>query len=123
MKYSPQNYALALSSVLAKSKEDKTVFSNFLKVIKKNGDQKILPKILDAFKKIEIKKKGGSHIKLEFAHEPTEAQIKSVTRKFSSHDWVETSTNPSLVAGVRITFDEEREIDNSLARKLNKLFK
>lgn len=123
MKYSPQNYALALSSVLAKSKEDKVVFSNFLKVVKKNGDQKILPKILNAFKKIEIKKKGGSHIKIEFAHEPEAAQLKSITKEFGSHDLIETTTNPSLVAGVRITFDEEREIDNSLARKLHKLFK
>jgi len=123
MKYSPKSYAVALSSVLEKSKEEKHVFTNFLKTVKKNGDQKILHKILDAFKKIEIKKHGGSHIKIEFAREPLKDQLKSITKKFKSQDWIETSLNPALVAGVRVTIDGEREIDNSLARKLHKLFK
>ena len=123
MKYSPKNYALAFSKSLQGSREEKNLLANFLKLIKKNGDQKILPKILEEFKKIEINKKGGSHIKVEFAREPLEAQLKSITEKFKSWDWIETSLNPALVAGVRITIDGEREIDNSLARKLHKLFK
>lgn len=123
MRYSPQNYALALSKSLRESKEEKNLFANFLKLIKKNGDQKILPKILEEFKKIEIKKKGASRVKIEFAREPLETQLKSITNKFSNKDWIETSINPALVAGVRITIDGESEIDNSLARRLRKLFK
>lgn len=123
MRYSPASYAQALSKSLERSKEEKTLLVNFLKVIKKNGDQKILPKILEAFKKIEIKKKGGSHVKIEFAREPLEAQRTSIIKKFKSEDWIETSLNPALVAGVRVTIDGEREIDNSLSRKLHKLFK
>ncbi|MBI3589470.1 MAG: F0F1 ATP synthase subunit delta [Candidatus Liptonbacteria bacterium] len=123
MKYSPKNYALALAKSLEKAKDEKPLISNFLKLVKKNGDQKSFPKILEAFKKIEIKKNGGSQIKIEFAREASEAQIKSITKKFSRKDWIETSLNPSLVAGVRITFDDERELDGSLNRKLHKLFK
>jgi len=123
MRYSPKNYAVALSKSLQESKEERNLFANFLKLIKKNGDQKILPRILEEFKKIEIKRGGGSRVKIEFAREPLEAQVKSITRKFGNRDWVETSLNPSLVAGVRITIDGESEIDNSLARKLHKLFR
>ncbi|MEK9173176.1 MAG: F0F1 ATP synthase subunit delta [Patescibacteria group bacterium] len=123
MKYSPKDYALALSSIFEKSKDEKHLISTFLKVVRKNGDQKILPKILEVFKKTEVRKNGGSHIKVEFARETKEVQIKSILKQFSPKDWVETSINPSLIAGVRITLDGEREIDNSLSRKLHKLFK
>ncbi|TSC82691.1 MAG: hypothetical protein G01um101420_214 [Parcubacteria group bacterium Gr01-1014_20] len=122
MKYSPKDYALALSKSLEKSKDEKHLISNFLRVIRKNGDQRKFPKILEAFKKTETKKNGGSHIKVEFARETKEGQIKSITKQFSPKDWVETSLNPSLIAGVRVTFDGERELDNSLSRKIHKLF-
>lgn len=123
MKYSPKDYALALSKSLQKSKDEKHLISNFLRVVRKNSDQKILPKILEAFKKIEVEKNGGSHVKIEFAREATETQIRSISKRFSTKDWVETSINPSLIAGVKIAFNDERELDNSLSRKLHKLFK
>lgn len=122
MKYSPESYALALSGSLEKSKDKELIISNFLKLVKKNGDQKLLPKIFDRFKKIEIRKKGGSHIRIEFAREPSESELESITEKFKSRDWIETHLNPLLVAGVRITLNGEKELDNSLARKLHKLF-
>ncbi len=122
MKYSPKDYALALSDILEKSKDNKHLISNFLRVVRKNGDQKILPKILETFKKTQIKKNGGSHIKIEFAREIKGVEVRSITKQFSPKDWVETSLNPSLIAGVRITFDGERELDNSLSRKIHKLF-
>lgn len=123
MKHSPRDYALALSGSLEKSKDHKHLISRFIEVVKKNGDHNILLKIFEAFKKITIKKNGGSHVTVEFARTPTESQLSSITKKFSSKDWVETSINPSLIAGVRITFDDEKELDNSLARKIHKLFK
>lgn len=123
MKHSPRDYALALSESLEKSKDHKHLISRFIEVVKKNGDHNILSKIFDTFKKIVTKKNGGSHIAVEFARTPTESQLSSITKKFSSKDWIETSINPSLIAGVRITFDGEREVDNSLLRKIHKLFK
>ena len=122
MRYSPKDYAQALSASLVKLKDKKAIMYNFLKVVRKNNDQKILPKILEVFKEIEVKRGGGSRVKIEFARQVPEGTLKSITKNFSSKDWVEMAVNPSLVAGVRITFDNERELDNSLARKLHKLF-
>lgn len=123
MRYSPLNYARALSEIIGKKGDEKASIHKFLSVVKKNGDEKMLPKIFDAFKKIEIKKHGGSHVKIEFAREMPEEKIKSIIKNFGTKDWVETSLNPSLVAGIRITIDGERELDNSISRKLHKMFK
>ena len=124
MKYSPKNYAVALNQALEGKPETKkgAILKNFLAVLKKNGDQRLARKILEIFKGLVVRQKGGHHVLVELARENPDSSTQSILKKFGEKDWVETSINPSLVAGIRVTLDGEQELDNSLAKKLHKLF-
>ncbi len=123
MKYRAENYAESLSRALTKHPNKSDVLTkNFARLLKKNGDLNLFPKIVENLRVILIKKRGGHRVKIEFAREPEKDQLKRITSVFNSEDVIETYLNPELVAGTRITIDGERELDNSLSRKLHKLF-
>ena len=125
MKYSPEIYAKAVTEALEETpagKKDETI-QRFLLILEKNGDLKRVDKIINSISKHLTKKAGGKHIEIEIARELPEKLTKEISKNFSKHDRIEISINPTLVAGSRITIDGERELDNSLARKLHKLFK
>lgn len=124
MRYSPKVYAESLNKVLESHPGKKEeMIKNFTRLLRKNGDVRLLSKILENLKRILVKKSGHRYVKIEFARELPESLVKKIIDKFNKKDWVETSLNPELVAGARITLDDEYELDNSLAKKLHKLFK
>lgn len=124
MRYSPETYAEALIGAVDKipGSAQNTTLKRFLEVVKKNGDWSGLKKILAATRTMLVKKAGGRVINLEFARGVSEETISKFSKAFSQKDHIEIAVNPRLVAGMRITIDGEKELDNSLQRKLTKLF-
>ena len=124
MKYSPHLYARALHEVIKETPKShhETVVKSFCEMVAKNGDIGRAQKIIDAIQEQEVHEKGGQVVTVEFAREMPEAVIKKLEKKFTEHDLVSVRITPSLVAGVRITADGEKELDGSLQRKLNRLF-
>ena len=124
MKYSASLYSQAF--LLAMDETPKTqrgdVSKRFIETVRKNGDFSRIDSIVKAIEKAWVQNKGGKYVKVEFARELPESQVKKISSKFSSKDTVETFINPQLVAGVRITIDGERELDQTMARNLNRLF-
>ena len=111
MKYAPSIYARAFW-------ESKPDSRKFLKAVGKNGDFARIDHIVAALENYTTKKNGGRVIHLEVARDQ-----KLIEKfKFTAKDRVRVSINPSLVAGIKISIDGERELDMSLTRKLNKLF-
>lgn len=125
MKYSPQLYAEAFLSVLysAPDKNKKDLLERFLKVLKKHGDIKYAHRIIELIQKELTVKGGGKVIKLEFARTPSDKTLKTVSGFLSKKDFVKIVINPSLGAGVRVTANEEKELDYSLEHKLKQMFK
>lgn len=124
MKFSPKIYSEAFIQAIHSSPEEKEKLTkSFAKLIRKNGDLSLLPKIVEYLKGLLVKEKGGQRIKIEFAREPQKKLAQTLMAKFKKEDLIEISINPDLVAGVRINIDGEKELDNSLIRKLNKIFK
>lgn len=125
MKYSREIYAKALIEAVEETPQGKKdeVIKRFLEILKKNGDLKRVDKIISLVSKYLTKKSGNRHIEIEIARELPAGLIKEISKNFGKKDQIEISINPQLVAGTRITIDGERELDNSLARKLHKLFK
>lgn len=124
MKYSSVVYAEAFVDVINKTSknEEATTLKNFLDVIRKNGDWPGINKIIDAVTEAVVKQAGGRMIKLEFARTVSESLISNFLGAFLPGNHIEIKINPQLVAGIRVTIDGEREFDNSLERKLNRLF-
>ncbi len=124
MKYSPAIYAKAFQEVVdgAPKARQEEVIKNFCKVIVKNGDAPQIDKICIAIEEQHARTKGGKVVQVEFAREMNEAAIKKITKQFKEHDLVSVKIAPSLIAGVRITVDGEKELDASLSNKLQKLW-
>ena len=124
MKYRPIFYARALKEALAGKSDSQATASlkKLVALVHKNGDGFYLNKIALEFEKVEIKARGGKVVTLEFARPALEDVIKQFSNEFDARDLIKTKLNPQLVAGVRININGEREMDNTIVRKLNKLF-
>jgi len=125
MKYSSQNYstALILGTKNVSSTELDIRVKNFLAQIVRNGDFSNISKILYQIEVDQAKALGGKVIDIEFAREMDRILPEELFKVFSQQDIVNIRINSKLIAGVRVTVNGEREFDNSLHGKLNKVFK
>jgi len=125
MKYSPTLYARAFAEVAAKSlsaAEEKHAIGNFLGFIRKSGDWGSVDKILAMTEKLLREKIGMKKFVFETAR-PLGKLLDRLRKELAKPtDVIEEKINPSLVAGVKITVNDEREWDGSLEHKLQKLF-
>lgn len=124
MKYLPETYAEALGELLETipASGHEKLMDNFIAAIRKNGDYGRVGKITAAVEKEVVKKNGGRWVRVEFARAVDGSLRSAVEKNFSAQDRIEETINPEIIAGVRVTIDGERELDNSMRRKLNKLF-
>jgi F0F1-type ATP synthase delta subunit len=123
MKYDHKIYAISLFEVLknaSRENQDK-IIKNFLKVVKKHGDSKKLKDILDEFTNLVVKETGGKNIKVELARHVSKETMLKIKNSFGPNDFVSFVVNPSLVAGVRILVDGNKELDSTIVRKIKKL--
>jgi len=125
MKYSPEDYAKAFSEIIAATADAKKedMFKRFIAVIQKNGDGMRLKKILQVVRAVLVRQQGGRVVKLETARPMAEKALAELREKFTAKDYVEAVENSLLIAGVRVTVNGEEELDNTLSRKLKRLFK
>jgi len=125
MRYSPSLYARAFAEVAAKplsAAEEKRAIENFIQLIKKSGDWGSIDKIIATTEKLTRQKIGVRKFVFETAR-PLGKMLERLHKELTKPtDVIEEKVNPSLVAGVKITVDDEREWDGSLAQKLEKLF-
>ena len=122
MKYSINNYVEAFAQSLAISDKNDEVISGFIKLLKKNGDIKHSKKILDAVHRKLVNSEGGKWVTIETARELSAENLKSLKHNFSEKDHIDFKINSELVAGVRVTLNNEEELNNSLQNKLKKMF-
>ena len=122
MKYPPQLYAKAFVSVLEGKTSKEKLAENFITLIKKNGDWGKRAKIVAETEKLLRVKEGRRKVVIETAR-PLSPALQKDLKKFSQpHDITEEKIDPALVAGAKITIDDEMQFDGSLKRKIEKLF-
>lgn len=125
MKYAPKIYARAFTEIAAReipANEEKKVIANFLSLIKKNGDWRNLEKIINECESGLAAKTGRKRILIETAHPIPQETKKLAAQIAGKNDLVEQKINPALVAGVRITIDDTKQLDMSLKGKIDRLF-
>jgi len=125
MRYTPHIYAKALleSLAVASHVEHAGVIKRFLAAVRRRGDARHIPNIVDAVQAIERKRVGGRLVEVAFARRHKKSVLDTFRTLFGKHDEVVFRTEPELVAGLRITIDGERELDHSAARRIKKLFR
>jgi F0F1-type ATP synthase delta subunit len=123
MKYRTADYGKALAEAIRDGKaKDSDLQKNFLGLVRKNGDEARLPAILAHAEMILRRGTGERKLVVESARPLSPAARKTLQKIIQPKDAVEEKLNPDLVAGVRITVNEEMQWDGSLARKIQKLF-
>ncbi len=124
MKYAPNIYAKALAEVITavKPAHETQIAKNFLALVRKNGDEAHLRRILDEAGKLVRAKEGTRRVTLETARTLGRAQKESLRPFVKKGDVIEEKIDPELVAGVRIIVDDETQFDGSLRGKLDRLF-
>ena len=123
MKYQAHIYAKALVEVLGdpKVKDDALIAKNFLELVARNGDAGHLGKILEEASRFARSRSGVRKVTIESARTLSAAQMETMKRFMKEGDVVEKRIDPNLIAGVRITLNEELQFDGSLKNKLNRV--
>jgi F0F1-type ATP synthase delta subunit len=125
MKHSARNYARAFADLSAGElkKEDETrLVKNFATLVHKNGDSAKWNAILIEASKLLREKEGRRKVTIETARPLTETGRGQLAGILQKGDIIEEKINTSLVAGVRVTVNDENQFDASLTRRLDRLF-
>ena len=103
--------------------EEKRAIENFIGLVRKNGDWGAIHKILAVTEKVVREKTGARKFVFETAR-PLGKLLDRLRKELTKpSDVIEEKINPEMVAGVKITVNDEREFDGSLKQKLDRLFK
>ncbi len=122
-KISPDSYAKAFVAILEKSRNPNAVVKNFIETIKKNNDWARRRQIREACERKWRAARGKSLITIESARELSAEQRTQLSKGWEEKGHsVEYKIYPSLIAGVKIVIDGEKQFDGSLKRKVNKMF-
>ena len=131
MKYAPHVYARALVEVLSASvngsgtasgkKTDDELATNFLALVRKNGDERYLRKILEEASRFARGKSGVRKVTVESARALIPSQKALIAHFVKAGDMVEERIDPDLIAGIKIILNDEMQFDGSLKNKLNKV--
>ena len=126
MKYAPHIYAKALVEVLSAPAErgvmsDDEIAKNFLAIVRKNGDEGHLRKILEEASRFARGKSGVRKVTVESARALGPSQKVAVGHFIRPGDMVEERIDPELIAGIKVVVNDELQFDGSLKNKLNKV--
>jgi len=122
MTFRPTQYARAFFESTAEGVPYEIAKERLLGLLAKNGDAHRAARVVYEIEKLEVAKQSGMMVQVEFAHEPQRLDEKKIRDQFTMTDRITSRINPELIAGTRITLNDESELDLSLAGKMRMLF-
>jgi len=123
MKYRVKDYAKSLAGLLSEEKiSDKKLAAGLIKLLERQGDLNKAKEIIKQTEFLMAKIQGKKSVVFETARKITESQRKSLAKFTEKGDIVQEKINPELIAGVRITVDDEKQFDQTMLKKINNLF-
>jgi F0F1-type ATP synthase delta subunit len=125
MKYEPHHFARAFADMYhgMDDKDRKQLLKRFITVLAHHGMLRHSHEIIKAIHEQLVVRAGGRLIRIEFARPPSDDLLHVAARFLSKKDLVETAANPALHAGMRVTINGTKELDMSLGRILNDMFR
>ena len=124
MKYTTKDYANALVELLSDKKmTDKKVSQGFIKLLERQNDLKKSKEIIELAEFLLAKKNKKKSITFETARKLSDSQKKILSKLTENGDIIKEKINPELMAGVKIIVDNEKQLDQTLLKKINNLFK
>ena len=100
---------------------DAAIAKNFLELVRKNGDEGHMKKILEEASRFARGRSGVRKVTLESARSLKPSQRAALAGFMKHGDVLEERIDPDLIAGIKIVVNDEMQFDGSLRSKLNKL--
>lgn len=126
MKYKVKDYANSLVEILSDKSsklDDKKIIEGFLKMLKREQDLSKAREIIEQTEFLLAKQQGNKSVTFETARKMTEEQKKSFKSFLEKGDIVKEKINLELIAGIKVTVDGNKQLDQTMLKKINSLFK
>lgn len=121
-------YAKALAEVILASEKARggrastdSIVKNFVQFLEKNGQMHGAKEILNLAEDFLLVKQGKRKITFETARRLTADHRAKLKEFVEEGDIVKEKVNHELIAGVKITINNEKQFDNSMLNKINNL--
>jgi len=114
--------ALARALENATPETSEKIGKNFITIVKKYDALKKSATILDEAGRIKMRAEGRRRVLIQTARPLPQEKLAGMKKLFRDKDVVSEKTDPTLIAGVKITINDEEMLDNTLKRKLENLF-
>jgi len=124
MNYSSKLYAQSFCEIALKEKTSpglEKCIQNLLALVKKNRDQRKLPEIILLSEKIIGQKTGSRNILIETARPITKEGENIINSFIKKTDNVKRKISPAIMGGIKITFDDELQLDESFSQKIKNI--
>lgn len=116
-------YAQALAAAAAEAGDHAVIAKNFLALVRRNGDERYLPRIVKESERLMREHRGIREITVVSARElkaPPRALLKNFAKP---EDEVHGEIQPELIAGIKIMVDGQLQFDGSMKGKIDRMFK
>jgi F0F1-type ATP synthase delta subunit len=125
MKYTTSLVARAFAKAIIETPQAKhTVLqTRFKELVTRHGLGRLERKILDETERILMRHEGKRDVLVETPRTLTVTNRETIQKKFRDNDRLHFKTLPELIAGIKIIVDGDHILDNTLKRKLEKLFR
>ena len=124
-KYSLISLAKALAELssekMSADKESKAI-DGFIRILQQHGMLSKSDKIINLAKDYLLQKKGNNVAVIKTSRPINDSQKKLATSFLKSGDKISYETDPNLIAGMKITINDEKQLDFSLRRKIEETF-
>lgn len=123
MKITPQKYAQALAAALEESKDASLTMQNFLSMLRRRKQFRLLPKIVMAFEREWSTRKGIVRVDVAYPKkfESSVAELEtSLSQKLGKTIQSHAKPSGTMIGGYRIKVDDVL-VDGSLEGRLTKL--
>lgn len=123
MKITPKKYARALAQTLYTAQDARIIIINFLSLLRRKKQFRMLPKILRAFENEWASRRGVVKMRVAYPEkfkESLEELEKKLSEKFGKSVEFSSFSSPSLIGGFRLQMDDTL-IDASIETMLHNL--
>ena len=123
MRHTPYQYAEALyEALLNKNHEERqALLKRTVTVMSKNGDMKLLDRMLEAYEKVFLTKQGLRKVDVESVSPLSDSLRQEIEKLLGSKVLLTEKINGELIAGLTLFVDNSIFIDASARTRINNL--
>src|SRR5262245_58247647 len=125
MRYPIRKYAQALYELSkgASAAESDKIAKSFVKLLVRNNDRSLLPRIIEQYEKMRRKQEGITKVEVTTAKKMSSKTRGDIEKKFSGKVEISERVHPEVLGGMQLIINDEYLVDGTLQARVEKLYK